>query len=130
MYKLRRRLVAYMDIHVYGQLWMSPWGYTHVVNKHYDKQIKTMREIKSAILKEQNVVYKVGSSASILYQTSGDSLDWVYGRLGIVHSYGVELRPTMNHRRGFRYSSNATIPTGQDLMVGVLTLSKSLLREK
>jgi len=63
-------------------------------------------------------------------QTSGDSIDWAYGRLGIIHSYGVELRPTLQHRRGFRYASNATIPTGNDLFVGILTLSNELIRQQ
>ena len=38
MYFIRRRIKGYVDFHSYGQLWMSPWGYTSKyppsVNKH------------------------------------------------------------------------------------------------
>lgn len=128
LYKNRRRIISYMDIHVFGQLWMSPWGYTVSEPKHRESHQKMMTLIKNALLKEQNIIYKIGQSANALYQTSGDSLDWAYGRLGILHSYGVELRPTLSHRRGFRFSPNATIPTGQDLLIGVVTLANALLQ--
>jgi len=129
LYKLRRRIIAYMDVHVFGQLWMSPWGYTSSTPKHHETHNKMLNQIKNALLKEQNITYKIGQSSTILYQTSGDSLDWAYGRLGIIHSYGVELRPTLSHRRGFRYSSNATIPTGKDLLVGIVSMADTLIRE-
>ena len=54
----------------------------------------------------------------------------MYGRLGVVHSYGVELRPNLTVRRGFRYHSNFTKPTGEDLLVGIVTISNELSRER
>ena len=53
----------------------------------------------------------------------------MYGRLGVVHCYGVELRPNLTHRRGFRYHSRATKPTGEDLLLGILTISNKLSRD-
>ena len=40
LYQLRRNLVAYLDIHTFGQLWMSPWGFTNAVPKDYDKHVR------------------------------------------------------------------------------------------
>ncbi|XP_066918772.1 carboxypeptidase B-like [Clytia hemisphaerica] len=130
LYKLRRRLVSYMDVHVFGQLWMSPWGYSSTTPKHAAIHEAMLKQIKANLFKEQNIVYEVGQSAVVLYQTSGDSIDWVYGRLGVVHSYGVELRPNLTVRRGFRYHSNFTKPTGEDLLVGITTISNELSRER
>ena len=40
LYKHRRDLEAYMDVHTFGQLWMSPWGYTDAYPEHFDKQVE------------------------------------------------------------------------------------------
>jgi len=55
-----------MDIHVYGQIWMSPWGYTSNIPRHSDEHENMLSSIKEAIFKEQNIVYEVGQSATIL----------------------------------------------------------------
>ena len=62
--------------------------------------------------------------------TSGDSIDWVYGRLRVVHSYGIELRPTLNHRQGFRFPPKEIVDSGTDLMVGLVTLAEYMLAEE
>ena len=55
-----------MDVHVFGQLWMSPWGYKSSRPPHNEIHESTLNAIKEAILKEQNIVYEVGQSATIL----------------------------------------------------------------
>lgn len=55
-----------MDVHVFGQLWMSPWGYTGNVPKHAAQHESMLKAIKSALLKERDVMYDVGQSATVL----------------------------------------------------------------
>ena len=35
----RNRLIAYLDVHSYGQLWMFPWGFTAQHVKDYDELV-------------------------------------------------------------------------------------------
>ena len=40
-------LKGFIDFHSYGQLWMTPWGYTKELPKDFDEQvIKRMDELK------------------------------------------------------------------------------------
>ena len=43
MYSIRRRIKAYVDFHSYGQLWMSPWGFTtRYFPPTYAKHVRTI----------------------------------------------------------------------------------------
>jgi len=124
LYSIRRQLVAYVDVHTYGQVLMSPWGYSTGYPKDYSIQEKTLKKIQAALFAEANIKYKIGRSSVELYHTSGDAIDWVYGTLGLKHTYGLELRPTFQHRNGFKHTREAIIPTGNDLAIIVTTLSE------
>ena len=39
LYKNRRNLIGYMDVHAYSQLWMTPWGYTRRYPKDYAEMV-------------------------------------------------------------------------------------------
>lgn len=66
LYKVRRSLVAFIDVHTYGQLWMSPWGYTTVESRHYSRHEKALEVIKDALQVKQNITYEVGTSSRAL----------------------------------------------------------------
>ncbi|XP_057292860.1 carboxypeptidase B-like isoform X1 [Hydractinia symbiolongicarpus] len=127
LYKHRRKLKAFMDVHTYGQMWMSPWGYTKMLPRHYVEQRRAMRAIQQAIEKAGKVRYRIGTSSTTLYHTSGDALDWVYGRLGILYTFAIELRPSLRARRGFRHTRLAIAPTGKDLFSGLTTLASVIV---
>lgn len=38
MYSIRRRIKGYVDFHCYGQLWMSPWGFTTALPPTFHKE--------------------------------------------------------------------------------------------
>ncbi|XP_030830920.1 carboxypeptidase B [Strongylocentrotus purpuratus] len=82
---------AFIDFHAYGEMWMTPWGYTESLPTDYTVQ-KSVSD--SAVSAMGNRSYKTGSIANVIYQAYGSSVDWTYGALGIVHSYAVELRGT------------------------------------
>lgn len=82
LYKLRRRIVSYMDVHVFGQLWMSPWGFTGNTPKHAAQHESMLKAIKTALLKERDIMYDVGQSATVLckYITNFNSnLNYAFG---------------------------------------------------
>jgi len=41
LYRNRRNLIGYMDIHAYSQLWMTPWGYKRAYPKDYAEMVRT-----------------------------------------------------------------------------------------
>jgi len=131
LYKMRRKLVSFFDIHTYGQLWMSPWGFTTGFPRDYVKQEYALKAIQKAIKEKNGMTYKIGRSATTLYATSGDAIDWVYGTLGVVHTYGIELRPTIKaNRNGFKLSRKQIIPTGKDLFIGLTTMAVHMTNEE
>ena len=56
-------------------------------------------------------------------KTSGDATDWVYGVLGVVHSYGVELQPSIFTDNGFILPPSYIEPVGKEAFAGLKTLA-------
>jgi len=85
-------LVIYFDIHAYGALWMSPWGYTTTLppSGDYSEMSRVMQIATAAVRSVNGRSYTYGPIARVIYQASGGSTDYTYGHLGTVHSYAVE----------------------------------------
>ena len=60
-------------------------------------------------------------------KTSGDATDWVYGTLGVTHSYGVELPPFILAPGGFILHPKNIEPVGMETFAGVKALAEHLL---
>ncbi|XP_063971409.1 carboxypeptidase B-like [Lytechinus pictus] len=109
-----RGVLAFIDFHAYGEMWMTPCGYTTELPKDNKEQIEVATESVKALqsVYEGETVYdtNVGPIATVIYQAYGSSVDWTYGALGIVHSYAVELRNT----RSFIISSANIEKSGRE----------------
>jgi len=123
MYSIRRRIKAYVDFHSYGQLWMSPWGFTRYFPPTYPKNRDAMIRIVRAIYFSNGTLFGFGPAAIAIYKTSGDATDWVYGVLGVTHSYGVELRPSIFTQNGFILPPTYIEPVGKETFAGLKTLA-------
>ena len=44
LYSIRKRLIAYYDIHAYSQLWMTPWSYTRQYPSDYSEIVSILRD--------------------------------------------------------------------------------------
>ena len=64
-----------------------------------------------------------------LDQTYGDLTDYVYDKLNVTHSYGLELRPGDDEPNGFLLSSCEIIPTGREIMAALKAIMPILERE-
>ena len=65
-------------------------------------------------------------------ETAGDTTDWVYGFLGVIHSYGAELRPSMiggGSYAGFKHPSTDIGPSTKELLAGLMEIGKYLIEE-
>lgn len=63
----------------------------------------------------------------LIDKTSGDATDWVYAVLGVTHSYGVELQPSIFSQNGFVLPPSYIEPVGKEVLTGMKTLA-SLVR--
>ncbi|WAR12863.1 CBPA1-like protein, partial [Mya arenaria] len=99
-------LKAFIDVHSYSQLWMSPWGYTKKLPENYKLQDGGSAVATDALEK--------------MYGTNGSSADWVYGKLKVPFSYAVELRDTGKY--GFLLPEDQILPTGHETLEAVRAL--------
>ncbi|XP_052818572.1 carboxypeptidase B-like [Mya arenaria] len=113
-------LKAFIDVHSYSQLWMSPWGYTKKLPENYKLQDGGSAVATDALEKMYGTKYEHGSIAGILYEASGSSADWVYGKLKVPFSYAVELRDTGKY--GFLLPEDQILPTGHETLEAVRAL--------
>lgn len=119
LHSIRTSLVGYMDIHAYSQLWMTPWG--HGKGQYPPTYSEMMRVARIAVNALKNAgygtYYKAGTSADIIYATTGGTMDWVTATLGVTYSYGLELRD--RGRYGFMLPANQIIPTGIETFAAI-----------
>ncbi|XP_049628857.1 carboxypeptidase O [Suncus etruscus] len=93
----KKSIVCYLTIHSYGQLILLPYGYTKNKPINYDEMLQVGKKAANALKAKHGTNYKVGSSADILYATSGSSRDWALD-IGIPFSYTFELRDNGTHQ--------------------------------
>jgi len=104
---------GYMDWHSYGQLWLSPWGYTSVLPPDSAAQATLGNDCATAISGVHGTTFTVGPVYTTIYPASGITVDWTYDSLGIKYSYGPELRDTGTY--GFLLPANQIQPSGEEI---------------
>jgi hypothetical protein len=114
-------LVSYFDIHAYGALWMSPWGYTSTLPADYSEMDRVMKLAVAAVQKVNGRPYTSGNINRVIYPASGGSNDWSYGQLGTVNSYAVEAYGT-----SFTPPASWIKPIGAEIYAGVLETANSI----
>jgi len=83
---------VFVDIHAYGAMFMSPWGYTYTLPpaSDYNDMYAKMENACNEIYAENGRTYAYGSVGNVIYLASGGSNDWGYGDGGVVHAYAIE----------------------------------------
>jgi carboxypeptidase A4 len=107
----RPQIVASQSYHSYGQLFMSPWGYTNTLPPDNDTFMEVDQACHDAILAVHGMQYDFGPIYSTIYPASGTDVDWYYGSEGIF-SFTTELRDTGSY--GFVLPPAQIIPTSEE----------------
>jgi len=107
----------FITLHTYGQLWMTPWGYTKDLPADYVEMARVGQAAVAAIQSTSGKVYRMGSAANILYESSGTSRDWAKGVPRIPYVYTIELRDTSS----FVLPPTEIRPTGQEIWAALRT---------
>ncbi|XP_017402303.1 carboxypeptidase O [Cebus imitator] len=112
-------ILCFLTIHSYGQLILTPYGYTKNKSSNHPEMIQVGQKAANALKAKYGTNYRVGSSADILYSSSGSSRDWARD-IGIPFSYTFELRDTGTY--GFVLPEDQIQPTCDETMEAVLSV--------
>jgi hypothetical protein len=85
---------CYLDIHAYGYLWMTPYGWTNALPSNYQEQLALSNRCAAAIRQTTNSNFRTGNVYNTIYQASGASNDFGYDVARFRHSFALELRGT------------------------------------
>ncbi|KAL9959386.1 hypothetical protein ACROYT_G032708 [Oculina patagonica] len=119
------QIAGYMDIHAYSQLWMTPWGYTQQPSRDHEELMRVSRYAVGAIRNAgYGTYYRYGPSSVIIYQNSGGSKDYTYGKLGIKYSFALELRD--RGRYGFLLPASQIVPTAMETFEGIKAMAREM----
>ncbi|XP_054442174.1 carboxypeptidase O [Pteronotus mesoamericanus] len=90
-------ILCFLTMHSYGQLILTPYGYTKNKSSNHKELIQVGQKAANALKAKHGTNYRVGASADILYALSGSSRDWARD-IGIPFSYTFELRDNGTHQ--------------------------------
>jgi len=87
-------ILHFVDVHAYGQYWMSPYGWTTNLPpaQDYSRMEKCMEAAATAIQQTNGLRFTTGSSANAIYVAAGGSDDWFYSALDVVYANTAEVR--------------------------------------
>ncbi|CAL8071091.1 unnamed protein product [Orchesella dallaii] len=110
-------VLAYLTFHSYGQLWLTPWGYTAgAYPEDHEEQISLGKAATEALAEINGTQYTYGTGADVLYGVGGASDD--YAKIsGIKYSVTVEMRD--EDEFGFVLPPDQIIPNAQEIMAAV-----------
>ncbi|XP_028414410.1 zinc carboxypeptidase-like [Dendronephthya gigantea] len=126
----KKEVKVFLDIHSFGQLFMSPWGHTRQYSPHYlDIQEPLMKRVSEAIASVNGKTFTYGPASIVIYPTTGDATDWTYASLGVIHSYSIELRPTFQDERGFIVPPEQIVESGSEILNGMIEMVRLIQSE-
>jgi len=119
---------AFWNVHAYSQLVLYAWGWTTTQTKDNKEIDRIANVFAKGVYQVNRKTFKPGQPSRILYSAGGGSMDWTYEKLGIVYSYGPELRPGYNYPgNGFIMSSLQIEPSGLEFTNGLLDTCAAML---
>jgi len=83
---------CYMDIHAYGNLFMTPYGYASRLPANYAAQKQLADGCAAAIARTHGLTFRTGNVFNTIYQASGASNDYAYDVSNFRYSFAIECR--------------------------------------
>ncbi|XP_074659915.1 carboxypeptidase B-like [Tubulanus polymorphus] len=125
----KNRLVAYMSLHAYAQMWFTPFAYSRWARPDDIDELTRVAKIGArAIYNTNGKSYTVGSPANILYEAAGSSMDWVKAKTNIKYAFAMEMRPSMGSRNGFIVPPSEIVPAGEEMFAGITAMAAAMRR--
>lgn len=114
------QIYAYFTFHSYSQLWMYPYGYGGKPASNAQQLYSLSKKATDAIRNTYGKEYKFGDIETVIYPTSGDTIDWIHEKTNIKLAFAVELRDT--GEEGFLLDPKWIEPTAIEVWNGVKTV--------
>uniref|UniRef100_A0A8C0J3Z7 Carboxypeptidase A3 n=1 Tax=Chelonoidis abingdonii TaxID=106734 RepID=A0A8C0J3Z7_CHEAB len=115
---------AYLTFHAYSQMLLFPYGYTFHKAPNHNELTKVAKAAVEALSSLYGTKYEYGPSATLIYPTSGSSVDWAYDQ-GIKYSFVFELRD--KGRYSFLLPESKIKPTCKETMLAVKSIANYIL---
>ncbi len=125
--KSRQKLVSFVSVHAYSQLWMLPYGYTKTRAGDYKDLMRVAGAATNALRSTYGTSYKYGPINEVIYQAAGSSVDWAYAKENVKYSYALELRDTGRH--GFLLPVSQIEPTVKETYAGLKAMAEEMAKE-
>ncbi|CAB3405333.1 unnamed protein product [Caenorhabditis bovis] len=120
--------ILYVSLHSYGQLLLSPWGYTNEKTANYLDQRKAAQLAVQSMRNTTGASYNFGTISELMYPASGTSIDYMQ-HLGVPYIYGVELRPTdAPNSPAFNLPPEYIETTGKEMLAAVYAISEHAVK--
>ncbi|XP_071084756.1 carboxypeptidase B-like [Haliotis cracherodii] len=117
---------GFIDMHSYSQMWMTPWGYTKdVPETDFNIQDASSVAAVDAISNAGGPIYDHGTIANTIYISNGNSVDWAYGKLGVLYSAAVELPDKGQY--GFLLPQDQIVRVGTETFQGLVAWATYVL---
>ncbi|OAA58031.1 carboxypeptidase [Niveomyces insectorum RCEF 264] len=115
----------YIDYHSYGQLFMTPYGYTCEAAPARSKALLALADgAAAAIYDVHGVYFQSGSICSMLYKSTGNSVDYVHDVIGAENAFTSELRDM--GQTGFVLPPAQILPSCEESYAGVQYLLQTM----
>ncbi|XP_046889914.1 carboxypeptidase A1-like [Hypomesus transpacificus] len=121
--KAHGNIKAVLSIHSYSQMLLYPYGYTSTSAKDQKELHELAKKAITDLASLYGTAYRYGSMINIIYQASGNTIDWAYNQ-GIKYSYTFELRDT--GRYGFILPANQIIPTAKETWLALMAIMEHI----
>ncbi|KAJ8977789.1 hypothetical protein NQ317_014695 [Molorchus minor] len=122
------RMVAYLSIHSFSQMFLIPYGFTTDHLDNYNETHAIGVAAAQSLARRYGTQYTVGNVPELLYIATGSSTDWAKGIYQTPIVYCYELRDT--GRYGFILPPDQIIPTGEETLDSVVTIFEEYERLK
>ncbi|ROV88540.1 hypothetical protein VMCG_10366 [Cytospora schulzeri] len=118
-------LKLYIDWHSFSQVFMTPYGYncSYLAENNDEMQLIASGAAK-AMTSLYGTPYRSGSICQVMYQASGNGIDYVTDIVGGDYSFAVELRDSGYY--GFVLPPEQIIPTSREAFEGVKYLLRNM----
>lgn len=116
----------YIAMHAYSQMFAFPYGYKQDKIPNYLSYKRIAAKVIASLSQRYGTKYEYDDIIHLLYQITGDSLDYVYEKLKIEKVFVYELRPDFHSPFHFILPSNEIIPTGLETLDSIVTLIEEL----
>lgn len=124
------RIISYLAIHAYSELWLLPYGFKRSKSPHYDDLLKVAKAATKALKSVHSTSYSIGTSSQLVYPVNGSSQDWVHEVLGVKYVYTLELSPHLipgEYPDGFFLPIERIQPTLEETWSGLSGMAEAIL---